>query len=273
MSLITTAAAGLQSQQARMDALANNIANQNTPGYQSSDVSFADTLTEFYGQSPAVTGLTRQTPTGFELGTGAYALNPQANFAAGNYTTTTNPLDMAIQGDGFFTVGLGNKQTGYTRAGDFVASVGGQGQMYLTTPDGHAVLGTNGQPINLTGVNLSTLQVSPDGTLTADGTNGQPVNLGKLGLAYVNQPQFALTPQSGQLYTLKTGYTAVTNATPGVNSTQLMGQVQGKMLEGSNVNLTQVMSQMVATQNDNMLASKAVNMANQMMTVANLIPG
>ena len=271
MSLFSTAAAGIQSQQARMDALANNIANQNTVGYQSSDVSFANTLTEFYGQSPAVTGLARQSPAGFELGTGAMALNPQANFAAGTYTSTKNPLDMAIRGDGFFMVDLGNKQTGYTRAGDFIASSNGNGQMYLATPDGHAVLGANGKPINLTGVNLSTVKVSPDGTITADQINGTPVNLGKLGLAYVNLPQFALTPYSGQLYMLNKGYTAVTNATPGVNAAQLMGQVQNHMLEGANVNLTQVMAQMVSTQNDDMMASKALNMANQMMTVADQI--
>lgn len=273
MSLITTAAAGLQSQQARMDALSNNIANQNTVGYQSSDLSFANTLTEFYGQSKAVTGQTRQTPAGFELGTGAMTLGPQVNFAAGNYTITKNPLNMAIQGDGFFMVDLGNHQVGYTRAGDFIESLNAQGQMYLSTPDGHLVLGTNSQPINLTGINQSTLQVSPDGKLTADNLSGQPVQLGQLGIAYVNQPQFALTPFSGQLYALNKGYTVVTNVTPGINVSQLMGQVQGGMLEGSNVNLTQEMTQLVSTQNDFNLASKAVNMANQMMTIAAQIPG
>lgn len=256
-----------------MDALANNIANENTVGYQSSDVSFADTLTEFYGQSPAVTGQPRQTPAGFELGTGALALAPQVNFASGSYQTTKNPLDMAIKGDGFFTVDLGNNQVGYTRAGDFIASTDGQGHMYLATPDGHRVLNTSGQPIDLTGANLATLTVSPDGTLTADSTNGQPLNLGKLGLSYVGTPQFALIPYSGQLYTLKPGYTAVTNTTQGVNATQLMGQVQGNMLEGSNVDLTKVMTQMVSTQNNYDIASKALNMANQMMTVAVQIPG
>ena len=271
MSLLSTAAAGLQSQQARMDALANNIANQSTVGYQSSDVSFANTLTEYYGQSPAVTGVSRMSPAGFQLGDGVTALNPQVNFAPGNFTPTKNPLDMAIQGDGFFMIDLGNNQIGYTRAGNFIASSNGKGQMYLATADGHAVLGASGKPIDLTGVNLSTVQVSPDGTITADRTNGTPVNLGKLGLAYVNQPQFALSPLSGQLYTLNKGYTAVTNAAPGINASQLMGQVQNNMLEDSNVNLTQEMAQMISTQNDDMLASKAVNMANQMMTVANQI--
>ncbi len=270
MSLLSVAGSGLQSQMQSLDAISNNIANINTTGYEAVGVSFADSLTRVYGQSPATQGLpNRQTPVGLWLGTGAYATPGLRSFTAGNYVTTRNPLDMAIQGDGFFTLALPGGATGYTRAGAFVASNDPQtGQVYLTTPNGARVLSVNGKPIDLTGVNLATVHVSPNGVLTADTTTGQPRRIGQLALAYVAHPASALASLGADVYQLRPGFAAATNAAGAPSVLTAIGQVHGAMLEMSNVNLTNQMTNMLQTQQGYDLAAKAVSIADQMMGLA-----
>lgn len=272
MSLLLTAASGLTAQTARLDAIANNIANLDTAGYQGVGVSFADTLTQVYAQSPALQSLpSRQSPFGLWLGTGVYALPMTRNFAQGVYHATQNPLDMAIQGDGFFMVSLPGNRTGYTRAGAFSAAQGTNGRFFLATSAGYPVLGQNGQPIDLTGINLQTLHVSPTGVLTADTLQGAPVRVGQLGLAYVAHPSSALGSIGQDIYTLNPGYAAVTNANGGAQTGRLIGNVAGSMLEMSNVNLAQQMAGMIKTQHDFNMAAQAVNIADKMMGLANTL--
>jgi len=270
MSLMSTAASGLQSQMNRLDAISNNIANLDTTGYQTTDVTFADKLSQVYGQSPAISGLPDHlTPTGAILGTGVYALPDQRYFSQGAYSQTGQPLDMAIQGDGFFQVSQPNGQTGFTRAGNFGASVNPQnGRFYLATQTGQFVLDVNGKPIDLTGVQLSSVHVSTDGTLTGQSLAGQPTRIGKLGLAYVNNPTSSLYDMGADIYELNPGYRAVTNAKAGTLGAQLMGLVSGGMLEMSNVNLTSQMSKMVETQQNFQMSSQAFNIADKMLNVA-----
>lgn len=272
MQLLNTAASGLQAQMDRLDAISNNIANIDTAGYQRVDVSFADTLTQVYGQSPAINGLPdRLTPEGLSLGTGVYGLSGERYFDQGTYTQTQSPLDMAIQGDGFFTVEAPGGQVGYTRAGNFQASAdSATGRFYLATPGGNRVLGTDGKPIDLTGIQLNTLQVSPNGTLTADTPQGNPVRVGQLSLAYVGVPSNALHSLGADIYGLNPGYQAVTNAAGGAAS-RLIGNVRGSTLEMSNVNLTQEMTNMIETQHDFQMSSQAINIADKMLGIADTI--
>ncbi len=270
MSLLSIAGSGLQSQTQQLNAISNNLANVNTVGYASVGASFQDNLTQVYGQSPLTQGLpNRLTPAGLWLGTGAHAVLNRATFAPGSYQQTKNPLNMAIVGDGFFTVGLGQGQVGYTRAGNFIASQDAQtGKSYLALPDGTRVLSQSGQPIDLTGVNVSTLTVAPNGVLTGTTTAGTPVQVGKLGLAYVAHPGSALYSVGHSVYGLNPGYGVTTNGTAGTPAT-LFGQVRGGMLEGSNVNMNQQMSQLVQTQQAYELSSTAISIADKMMGLEN----
>ncbi|PWI56751.1 flagellar hook-basal body protein [Sulfoacidibacillus thermotolerans] len=270
MSLLTIAASGMQSQSQQLDAIANNIANVNTVGYASVNPTFADNLTQVYGQPLPVQGLPdRQTPAGLWLGTGAHAVFNHANFALGSDKTTQNPLDMAIVGDGFFTVALSTGQVGYTRAGNFIASHDAKtGKTYLALPDGTRVLSQSGQPLDLTGIAVNTLRVAPDGTLSGTTMNGVPVQIGTLGLAYIAHPGSALYSVGDSVYALNPGYRATTNATPGAPPS-LFGQVHGFMLEQSNVSLTEQMTQLVATQQAYEMSSTAVSIANKMMGLEN----
>ncbi len=273
MQLLGTAASGLQSQMARLDAISNNIANLDTTGYERTDVSFADMLTQVYGQSPSVSGLSqRLTPAGLSLGTGAYALPGQRYFEQGNLTTTNNPLDMAIAGDGFFMVSGSPSGVGFTRAGNFHISRDVlTGHMYLSAKSGAYVLNDRGQPIDLTGVNPNSLSVSANGDLSAQTLTGKPVSLGRLGLAYVGNPTNALHSLGDDVYQLNTGFTAATNATGGATTSQLIGPVKGGMLESSNVNLTQEMTDMLETQHNFNASAEAVNIADKMMGIADTI--
>lgn len=273
MSMMSVAASGLQSQLTKLDALSTNIANLDTTGYQRESVTFGDTLTQMYGQSSAAAGANnnRLTPTGLALGTGSYAQPALRQFQAGSYTSTQNPLDMAIQGDGFFMIRLPNGQTGYTRAGDFTLSKAADGHFYLATKAGNPVVSSTGKAIDMTGINASTLHVLSDGTLTADTEKGQPVALPKLGLAYVTHPENALTSVGADVYQANPGYTVTTNAQLGTRSSSVLGSVQGGMLETSNVNLTQEMTSLITTQHDFEMSSQAVNIADKMMGVTDTL--
>lgn len=273
MSMMSVAASGLQSQLTKLDALSNNIANLDTTGYQRESVTFGDTLTQVYGQAAATNTANnnRLTPLGLSLGTGSYAEPMTQQFQAGSYKATQNPLDMAIQGDGFFTIRLANGQTGYTRAGDFSLSKAANGHFYLATKAGDPVLSSTGQPIDVTSINATTLHVSPDGSLTADTLQGKPVALPKLGLAYVAHPENALASVGADTYQANPGYTVATNAQLGTRASSVIGSVQGSMLETSNVNLTQEMSSLITTQHDFQMSSQAVNIADKMMGVADTL--
>src|SRR5436190_9394066 len=112
-----TAASGMNAQQANIDNVAHNLANVNTVGFKKSRVEFEDMVYEQAKAAGAATTTTATSPTGLEAGLGVRIVATARDFARGNMRTTSGPLDMAIEGDGFFQVQLPNGETGYTRAG------------------------------------------------------------------------------------------------------------------------------------------------------------
>jgi flagellar hook protein FlgE len=136
-----TAISGLKQHQTMLDVTANDIANVNTIGYKSSRVTFEDTLTQMQrgaSGANASTGGSNAAQIGLGVGLGSI----DNLMTGGAVQTTGNPLDVAIQGDGFFQVGEGDptgtiNPTEYTRAGNFSVSTSG----YLTTQGGQYVLG------------------------------------------------------------------------------------------------------------------------------------
>src|SRR5215212_11236295 len=139
-----SAISGLKQHQVMLDVTANDIANVNTIGYKSSRVTFADSLTQMQrGASGATTATGGSNAAQVGLGVGLGSIDNL--MSGGARQTTGNPLDLAIEGDGFFQVGTGQPQgdqspiaaTSYTRAGNF--SVSNEG--YLTTQTGQYVIG------------------------------------------------------------------------------------------------------------------------------------
>ncbi len=205
------AISGLDVNQTMLDATANDLANVNTVGYKSSEVTFADALTQIQRGAAGAVGSTGGTnPMQVGLGVELNAVSPE--ITQGSLQSTGNPTDVAIQGNGWFRVGTGTPSTAnpqantptvpqYTKAGNFTTNAAG----FLTTQNGEYVIGKNavaaGVAPNITytpGTNDTYIYVPPgstnlaigqDGSVTytdensTDATYGDTVNAGYISLA------------------------------------------------------------------------------------------
>ena len=196
---------------------ANNLANLSTTGFRA-DFEQARSMGVYYGDGQP---------------TRAYAMteSPRSDFTTGPMIATANPLDVAIQGEGFFAVQSPDGTEAYTRAGNFMVDETGM----LRTGSGLPVLGANG-PINIPENKI--VQVGSDGTISMVGQDQGPEALVEVGrLKLVNPDVLALEKGDDGLFRQKDGL----NALPAAEVT-----VRGNMLEGSNVNaideFTQILS-------------------------------
>src|SRR5579863_5595797 len=114
-----SAASGMTAQQLNVDNIANNLANSNTAGYKSRRAQFQDLLYQNMIQPGAASGQQTVVPTGLQLGLGTRAASNEIIFTQGNFSQTNNPLDVVIQGNGFFQMLQPNGTLAYTRAGQF----------------------------------------------------------------------------------------------------------------------------------------------------------
>ena len=118
MRSLWTAATGMAAQQTNMDVIANNLANANTTGFKASRGNFEDLMYQTTVPAGAQNSAGTTVPTGIQIGMGTKTSSVEKLFSQGTFTQTDNPLDMAIQGNGFFQVLRGTQQV-YTRAGSF----------------------------------------------------------------------------------------------------------------------------------------------------------
>ena len=114
-----SAASGMTAQQMNVDNIANNLANANTTGFKMRRAHFQDLLYQNMTQAGAAAGAQTTIPAGLQLGLGTRASSNDTVFTQGNLTKTDNPLDIAIQGSGFFQIRLQNGSFAYTRDGSF----------------------------------------------------------------------------------------------------------------------------------------------------------
>ena len=131
-----TAATGMIAQQMNVDNIANNLANVNTTGFKKSKVQFQDVLYQNIRQAGSASSLGTQRPTSLSIGYGTKAVATHRSFTEGDLTSTGNPLDMAISGDGFFQVQAPDGSTVYTRDGAFKLSADGT----IVTSEGYSLL-------------------------------------------------------------------------------------------------------------------------------------
>ena len=240
-----SAAAGMEAQQQQLDAIGNDLANMDTPGYQSERLGFEDLL---YNSAPSSTG--SGASAGVTVGTGAAALDLGPSQDAGAIQSTGQPLDLAINGNAYFEVKQPDGSLALTRNGSF--QLDGQGQ--LTTADGQLVQ----PPITVpAGTQPSNTSVAGDGTVSA---NGKP--LGKLALVTVPAPQ-QLTAAGDSLLVASSASGAIRPAT-GVT-------VDQGALNGSNVDLASEMVQMMNVQQSYSMSSKAIDIQDQMAQIANQV--
>ena len=241
---IYTAAAGMVSEGLCNDAIANNLANVNTTGYKR-DVTVTKDFATFLIERTGKDG-SGAAPIG-GMGYGDVVNEIATIYTNGQLQPTGNPLDLAVQGSGYFAVQTPNGVR-YTRDGAFFRS--GRGQ--LVTADGYQVLGTNNRPITLPD---GTASISSDGRVTVA---GQPT--GQLQLVEFGNDRSVLRKEGSNLF-------STTNEAQPRRAT---GTVQQGSLERSNVNVISEMVNMISgyrsyemsgkmVQSQDSLLDKAVN--------------
>lgn len=234
-----SAAAGMSAQQTQLDAISNDLANISTTGYKSERVGFGDLL---YNE-------VNQANTSTNTGAGAVAQLVGRDQSQGAIQETGHPLDLAIQGEGFFQVKGANGQVALTRNGAF--GVDSQGR--LTADDGSLL----DPPVTLPrGTAPSAVSIGPDGSVLAGGRK-----VGQIALVTVPAPDKLVANGNGQFTT-----NAASGAPHAVGATSSIRQ---GALEGSNVDMATEMASMMTTQRSYQLASSAIKSQDQMMSIAN----
>ncbi len=248
---------GLDAQQTRMAVISNNLANVNTTGFKRSRAVFEDLIYQNVRQVGAQSSQDTQLPSGLMLGTGVRTVATEKLFTQGNIVQTGNPLDLAVQGRGFFQVLLPDGTLAYTRDGSFQANAQGQ----LVTAAGYAV-----QPAITLPENAITITIGSDGVVSAltPGATA-PTQLGNIQLADFINPA-GLQARGENLFLESAASGSPQTGTPGQNGLGTL--VQGSV-ESSNVNVVQELVDMIETQRAYEMNSKAIATTDQMLAYVN----
>src|SRR5277367_661442 len=201
-----TAASGMEAQQLNLDNVANNLANASTTGFRSRRLQFQDLI--YQNLIAPGAAATQQTtfPAGLQVGLGTRTAASEVIQQQGDFNQTGNPLDLTIQGQGFFQVLLPDGQTAYTRAGSFHLDAQGN----LVTQDGNAV-----QPSVTIPSGATSITFASDGTVSVT-LPGQTAaqQVGSLQLALFNNPG-GLNSTGGNLFLATTASGDPVIGTPG----------------------------------------------------------
>jgi flagellar basal-body rod protein FlgG len=244
---------GLDAQQTQLDVVANNLANVGTNGFKRSRAVFEDLLYQTLRQPGAPSSQQTQVPSGLQVGTGVRPVATVRVHSQGNLQKTDNPLDVAINGQGFFQVLMPDGTTGYTRDGSF--HVDAQG--VLVTSNGFPL-----QPQLTIPSNMQALSIGTDGVVSATRAgSAAPQQLGTLQLAsFVNPAGLQSLGQNLYAETAASGTPA--SSAPGTNGAGLVTQ---GYVETSNVNVVEELVSMIQTQRAYEINSKAIQTSDQML--------
>ena len=257
MRALWSAATGMLAKQLDMDVIANNLANVNSAGFKKSRVDFQDLMYQTIRTAGSTVAQGSKVPTGIQVGLGTRAAAIQKVFSQGDFIQTENPLDLVIEGDGFFQVLLPDGSTAYTRTGAFKVDSEGR----VVTSDGFVMEPELAVPANAVDISIGT-----DGTVTIQvaGEN-TPTELGQIQLARFLNPG-GLMSIGRNLYkpTAASGDPAA--GTPGLEG---IGTIAQKFLEMSNVKVVEEMVNMIIAQRAYEVNSKAIQTSDEMLAAAN----
>jgi flagellar basal-body rod protein FlgG, Gram-negative bacteria len=257
---LNTAATGMAAQQNNMDVIANNIANVSTNGFKKSRAEFEDLMYQTQKEPGASTGANSFSPNGVQVGLGVKTAAVQKDFTYGSAQVTKNPLDIQIEGSGFFQVLTPDGEVAYTRDGAFKKDPNGR----IIDKNGNVL-----QPEITIPADTSGIEISANGEVRViqgtGGPNAAPTTLGTIdvvnfvnpaGLRAAGKNLFQQTPASGQAITSR----------PGLNGTGFLSQGQ---LEASNVNIVDEMVGMITAQRAYETNSKVIQTSDQMLQTIN----
>lgn len=248
-----TAATGMEAQQLKMDVIANNLANSGTTGFKRVRAEFQDLLSETIIQATPAGPQGGGQPAPLQVGLGVKTGSTTRSMGQGDMQNTQNPLDLAIEGQGFFRVQQLNGQVAFTRAGNFRVDETGR----MVTQHGEMIEpGINVPP------ETTALTIRPDGTVLATLPNKtDPTELGRLQLTMFTNP--AALEAIGHNLFQPTGATGQEiQVRPGE---QGAGSISQGFLESANVKAVEEMIDMISTQRSYEMNSKVIQTADQML--------
>jgi flagellar basal-body rod protein FlgG len=256
---LSIAATGMAAQQVNVEVIANNIANINTTGFKRQRADFQDLLYQVRGTSVGVQSSQEGTiiPSGIHLGAGVRPAGVYRIHAQGSLIGTENPLDLAIQGKGYFVVLMPNGEVGYTRAGSMQLSPTGE----VVTAGGFRVQPGFAVPNNARQISVNAqglMQVFVDGQVA-------PIDLGRFQM--VTFPNDAgLQALGNNMFRQTTASGAAVQGNPGEPG---FGTIQQGFLEASNVDIVAELTTLITAQRAYEMNSKVVQASDEMLKTTN----
>jgi flagellar basal-body rod protein FlgG len=248
-----SAASGMTAQQMNVDNIAHNLANANTVGYKMRRAQFQDLLYQTVVQPGAAAGQQTVVPTGLQVGLGTRASSNEIVFSQGQFSQTNNPLDLVIQGRGFFQVRVPSGELAYTRAGSFHLDRDGN----VVTADGDPLEPQITLPPDAQDVNIA-----KDGTVSYSQPNRTSAQqAGQIQLANFQNPA-GLNCLGGNLYSPTDASGDPTVGTPG--GQEGMGALMQGYVEQSNVSVVEEFIGLIVAQRGYEANSKVVQAADNM---------
>jgi flagellar basal-body rod protein FlgG len=252
-----TAASGMKAQQAQVDTIANNIANANTSGFKKTQLGFRALLYQTVREPGAIKGQGQRDPTGLQFGTGTEISGSTKIFDQGVLEASSNPLGVAIQGDGFFQVKLPSGDLRYTRDGNFNRDVDGS----LVTSEGYFL-----EPriqIPTTAVSAS---IGEDGTVSALlPTSSTPTQVGQIPV-YRFPNAGGLKAVGGNYYQETAGSGQPVQAVGGRDGA---GTLKQGYDEQSNVQVVDELVALILAQRNYEVSSRAIQVGDEMLQETN----
>jgi flagellar basal-body rod protein FlgG len=252
LKAMATAATGMEAQQTQLDVTANNIANVSTAGYKKSRAEFQDLMYQTIRAPGAATGQGTRAPSGLQVGSGARVVATQRMMSEGDLRQTGNPLDVAIEGNGFFALNTPNG-VAYSRDGSFKVDAEGR----LVNSDGYPL--------------ASEVTIPPDAqsvTIGADGTvtvlvpgETAPVEAGTIEITAFANPA-GLMAQGRNLFRETAASGSPITATAGTEGTGTLSQGS---LELSNVKVVEEMIDLISGQRAYEVSSRVIKAADEML--------
>ena len=254
---LNTAATGMIAQQSNMDVVANNIANVNTTGFKKSRAEFEDLMYSNQKDPGQASGLNSITPTGVQTGLGVRTASIQKDFTTGQSAVTNNPLDIQIEGSGFFQVRTPDGEIAYTRDGSFKKNTEGK----LSDKNGNVLI-----PEVTIPPTAVTVEIAPSGSITCiHNSDIEPQSLGQLEIANFINPA-GLKSMGKNIFMPTAASGQPTSTRPGTLGTGFLSQGQ---LETSNVNIVDEMINMISAQRAYETNSKVIQASDQMLQTIN----
>lgn len=257
MRALFTSATGMLNQQLHVDTIANNLSNVNTTGFKKVRVDFQDLLYQRIREAGTPTALGAELPIGILIGHGVRSIATQRIFLQGDFQETGNPLDMAIEGDGFFQIQMPDGSFAYTRDGSFKKDSNGR----ILTSNGHMLIPNIEIPENATSVNIA-----EDGTISVT-LAGQvdPAQIGEVTLVrFINPAGLHATGKNLFVQTAASGEPIL--GTPGLEG---FGTIAQGFLEASNVQVVEEMVKLIVAQRAYEANARAITTSDQMLQEAN----